>query len=59
MDHDTEVAVDMLCDHVRSALSRIEKDARARPTANDEISVEVIEASERKQGWGKVIGIGR
>jgi len=59
VDHDTEVAVDMLCDHVRNALSRIEKDGLTRPSANDEISVELVEASERKQAWGKVIGIGR
>jgi len=58
VDHDTAVAVDMLCDHVRNALSRIESDGLTRPASNDEISLEAIDSGERASpALGKVIGL--
>ena len=58
VDQDTAIAVDMLCDHIRNALSRIEKVALTRPPVN-EISVELIDAPEQNPAWGKVVGIRR
>jgi hypothetical protein len=58
VDRDTEIAVDVLCDHLRNALSRIENDAITRPSANDEISVETIDAVEREgEARGKVVAL--
>jgi hypothetical protein len=48
----------MLCDHIRNALSRIEKVALIRPAFN-EISVELFDAPEQNPAWGKVVGMRR
>jgi len=60
VDRDTEIAVDILCDHLRNALSRIENDGLNRPAANEELSVETIDAAEREsEARGKVVALRR
>jgi hypothetical protein len=39
---------------VRNALCRIERDALSRPAANDEFSVELLDAAESEKAAGRV-----
>jgi len=61
VDRDTELAVDILCQHVRDALSRIEHDDGTAPAANDELVVRAPRAPEEpaRAGLARVLNLRR